>query len=158
MVIDEKHTVALASKLILCLKHHFPENGMLVPYLFKMQGILSGKCGTARRQNEIFFQSKVLFPLVHALLWRHAALKQTPPYRWAWRNRSNLNFILFDIHRLDTIFHSKNGSLTAYFYPSDVTGLLSGPCSLFCLMYKLGYVPYTPESVWCFKLLLLTIW
>ena len=120
-----------------------------------MQGTLSGRCSTARRQNE------VLFSLVHALLWRHAALKQIPPYRWAWCNRSNLNSILFDIHWLDTIFHSKNGCLTAYFYPSDVpswlTGLLSGPCSLFCLMYKLGYVPHTPESVWCFKLLLYMI-
>ena len=101
----------------------------------------------------------MLFPLVHALLWRHAALKQTPPYRWARRNRSKLNSILFDIHWLDTIFHSKNGCLTAYFYsfdvPSWLTGLLSDPCSLFCMMYKLGYVPYTdtPESVWCFKLL-----
>ena len=128
-----------------------------VPYHFRMQGTLSGRCNTARRQNETSFQSKVLFLFVHALLRRHAALKQTPPYRWAWHNRSKLNSILFDIHWLHTIFHSKNGCLIANFYPSDVpswlTGLLSGPCSLFCLMYKQVWIC----TVYTWKRLMLQI-
>ena len=79
--------------------------------LFKMQGTLSGRCSTAWRQNEISFQSKVLFPLLHALLQRHAALKQTPPYRWAWRNQSKLN--LFSLIFIDSIqyFIAKTAAL-----------------------------------------------
>ena len=45
---------------------------------------------------------KRLFPLVHSLLWKYAAPKQTQPYRWTWRSRSKMKSILFDIHWLDT--------------------------------------------------------
>ena len=58
-----------------------------------MRGTLSARCSTAWRRNEISCQSNMLLPLVHALLSRHAASKQTPPYPWALRKRSKLNSI-----------------------------------------------------------------
>ena len=62
----------------------------------------SGRCSTAWGQNEIFCQSKVLFPLVHACYKNPANRSKQNPIIWAWRNRAKLNF-LSDIHWLNDI-------------------------------------------------------
>ena len=59
----------------------------------------SGRCSTAWGQNEIFCQSKVLFPLVHACYKNLQHRSKQNPIIWAWRNRAKLNF-LSDIHWL----------------------------------------------------------
>ena len=62
----------------------------------------SGRCSTAWGQNEIFCQSKVLFPLVHACYKNLQHRSKQNPIIWAWRNRAKLNF-LSDIHWLNDI-------------------------------------------------------
>ena len=62
----------------------------------------SGRCSTAWGQNEIFCQSKVLFPLVHACYKNLQHRSKHNPIIWAWRNRAKLNF-LSDIHWLNDI-------------------------------------------------------
>ena len=87
--------------MILCFKNTFcfKTTACLslqnVPYLFKMQGTLSWRCSTAWRQNDISCQSRVLFPRSkhHPLVERGATGQNWTPF-------------LFDIHWLNTIFHS----------------------------------------------------
>ena len=62
----------------------------------------SGRCSTAWGQNEIFCQSKVLFPLVHACYKNLQHRSKQNPIIWAWRNRAKLNF-LSDFHWLNDI-------------------------------------------------------
>ena len=72
-----------------------------IRYLF-LSGALSGRCNAAWGQNEIFCQSKVLFPLVHACYKNLQHRSKHTPIIWAWRNRAKLNF-LSDIHWLNDI-------------------------------------------------------
>ena len=94
-------------------------------------------------------QSKVLFPLVHAC-YKDMQHSKHQPIIWAWRNRSKL-FIpfLFDIHRLNTTFHSKNGCIAVHFcriFPADWRVCFQILVVYCCLMCKLGYVPYTHKT------------
>ena len=76
------------------------------------------------------------------------------------RGAAGQNWIpcLFDIHWFHTIFHSKNGCITAYFYQAEfsqpVDGL-SGPCSLFlpdvqiwiCTVYTQDLKPKSSHTI-----------
>ena len=61
-----------------------------------------GRCSTVGGQNEIFCQSEVLFPLVHACYKNLRHRSKHNPIIWAWRNRAKLNFFS-DIHWLNDI-------------------------------------------------------
>ena len=83
----------------------------------------SGRCSTAWGQNEIFCQSKVLFPLVHACYKNLQHRSKHNPIIWAWRNRAKLNF-LSDIHWLSDI--------------EPLIALFSFPlcmCNMFCFLW-----------------------
>ena len=105
-----------------------------IPYLFMMQGTLSGRCSTAWGQNEIPCHSKVLFPLVHACYKDMQHGSKHNPIIWARRNLATLNF-LSDIHWFNTIkyFKEKNAVFWLIFTKltclSCLAGLLSGPCN-----------------------------
>ena len=68
-----------------------------IPYLFMMQGTLSGKCNTVWGQNEISWHSKVLFPLAQVKVIRKSedcfstsSSVPTPPRPWSWVRHSTV--------------------------------------------------------------------
>ena len=156
MVTDGKHAVGLTTWVDTVLKNtdFFKRIACLplqsFPYLFKMRGTLSARCSTAWRRNEISCQSNMLLPLVHALLSRHAASKQTPPYPWALRKRSKLNSISvwysltqYNISKQKRLHRSI--FLPNWIFPADWRVCFQVLVVYFCLMYKFGFVPYTQD-------------
>ena len=81
---------------------------------------------------------KRLFPLVHSLLWKYAAPKQTQPYRWTWRSRSKMKSILFDIHWLDTqdVFFAQQ--IHIFFF--DISTFLHIHMFLYLQIYMFTYL------------------
>ena len=81
--------------------HHFKRTVCLslqnIPYIFLLQGALSGRCSTAWVQNEISCQSKMLLFFVTACYKGIQHRSKHRPIVWAWRNRSKLNCVVSPI-------------------------------------------------------------
>ena len=125
----------LNSELILCFKIRCPSREQhAYPYktiqFLEMQGTLSGRCSTARGQNQTSYQTRVLFPLVHACYkdMQHKSKRRRAAHP------VKIEFHLCDFIGSIQSFKAKTALLlqnsTKLDLPGWLTGLLSGPCSL----------------------------
>ena len=65
-----------------------------IPYIFLLQGALSGRCSTAWGQNEISCQSNMLLSFRTACYKGMQHRSKHHPIVWAWHSLSKLNSIL----------------------------------------------------------------
>ena len=123
-----------------------------------MQETLSRRCSTAWRQNEISCQSKVLLPLVHALLFiKTCSIEANTTLSLSVAQPVKIEFHVSLIF-IDSIqyFIAKMASLqhisTKPNFPSWLTVCFQVLVVYFCMMYKFGYVPYRHKT-WSQKFL-----
>ena len=77
-------------------------------------------------KNEIFCQSKVLFPFVHPCYKDMQHRSKHNSIIWAWRNRAKLKSLWYSLAQYNTIFHSRTGRILAYFYQIKWSQLFGG--------------------------------